>query len=98
MHYLIDTRAAIEGLKSAKIGALGIDVYGDLFFQDLSECVIQDDIFGCLLTFSNVLITGHQGFLTEEALVSIAQTTLQNISIFERDGVCENEANLELVR
>ncbi|ADJ27752.1 2-hydroxyacid dehydrogenase [Nitrosococcus watsonii] len=98
---VVDTRAVIEGLKSAKIGALGIDVYeqeGDLFFQDLSERVIQDDIFGRLLTFPNVLITGHQGFFTEEALASIAQTTLQNISIFERDGVCENAVTMELLR
>jgi hypothetical protein len=60
------TRAVIEGLKSSKIGYLGLDVYeqeGDLFFQDLSDQVLQDAVFGRLLTFPNVLITGHQGFL-----------------------------------
>jgi len=98
---VIDTLAVIEGLKSSKIGYLGLDVYeqeGDLFFQDLSDQVIQDDVFERLLTFPNVLITGHQGFFTAEALSSIAQTTLQNISIFERDGVCQNEVTVELLR
>ena len=98
---VIDTLAVIEGLKSSKIGYLGLDVYeqeGDLFFQDLSDQVIQDDVFQRLLTFPNVLITGHQGFFTAEALSSIAQTTLQNISVFERDGVCQNEVTIELLR
>ena len=98
---VIDTLAVIEGLKSSKIGYLGLDVYeqeGDLFFQDLSDQIIQDDVFERLLTFPNVLITGHQGFFTAEALSSIAQTTLQNISIFERDGVCQNEVTVELLR
>jgi D-lactate dehydrogenase len=98
---VIDTRAVIEGLKSAKIGSLGLDVYeqeGDLFFQDLSDQVIQDDVFGRLLTFPNVLITGHQGFFTAEALSSIAQTTLQNITDFERDGICHNEVKIDLLR
>lgn len=98
---VIDTLAVIEGLKSSKIGHLGLDVYeqeGDLFFRDLSDQVIQDDVFERLLTFPNVLITGHQGFFTDEALSSIAQTTLQNISVFERDGVCQNEVTVELLR
>ncbi len=98
---VIDTLAVIEGLKSSKIGCLGLDVYeqeGDLFFQDLSDQVIQDDVFERLLTFPNVLITGHQGFFTAEALSSIAQTTLQNISVFERDGICQNEVTVELLR
>jgi D-lactate dehydrogenase len=98
---VIDTQAVIEGLKSAKIGSLGLDVYeqeGDLFFQDLSDQVIQDDVFGRLLTFPNVLITGHQGFFTAEALSSIAQTTLQNITVFERDGLCQNEVKIDLLR
>jgi D-lactate dehydrogenase len=98
---VIDTRAVIEGLKSSKIGYLGLDVYeqeGDLFFQDLSDQVLQDDVFGRLLTFPNVLITGHQGFFTAEALSSIAQTTLQNIALFERDGICQNEVTVELLR
>jgi D-lactate dehydrogenase len=98
---VIDTRAVIEGLKSTKIGFLGLDVYeqeGDLFFQDLSDQVIQDDVFGRLLTFPNVLITGHQGFFTADALSSIAKTTLQNITVFERDGVCQNEVKVDLLR
>ena len=98
---VIDTQAVIEGLKSSKIGYLGLDVYeqeGDLFFQDLSDQVIQDDVFLRLLTFPNVLITGHQGFFTVDALSSIAQTTLQNISTFERDGVCQNEVTPALLR
>lgn len=79
---LIETQAVIDGLKSGRIGALGLDVYeeeGDLFFEDLSCDVIQDDIFSRLLTFPNVLITGHQAFLTQEALHNIATTTLDNI-------------------
>ena len=84
---LVDTLAVIEGLKSGRIGNLALDVYEeeeDLFFQDLSDRVIQDDAFSRLLTFPNVLITGHQGFFTEEAVTSIAQTTLANITAFER--------------
>lgn len=98
---VIDTPAVIAGLKSCKIGYLGLDVYeqeGDLFFQDLSNQVIQDDMFERLLTFPNVLITGHQGFFTQEALSSIAQTTLQNISLFEKTGECQNPVTMELLR
>ncbi|MEO1267316.1 MAG: 2-hydroxyacid dehydrogenase [Myxococcota bacterium] len=82
---LIDTRAVIQGLKSGHLGHLGIDVYeeeADLFFEDLSSTIIQDDLFSRLMTFPNVLITGHQGFFTEEALSSIAQTTLNNLTAF----------------
>ncbi len=98
---VIDTIAVINGLKSSKIGYLGLDVYeqeGDLFFQDLSNQVIQDDVFERLLTFPNVLVTGHQGFFTDEALSNIAQTTLQNISVFESNGACQNEITMELVQ
>ncbi len=97
----INTQAVIAGLKSGKIGSLGLDVYeqeGDLFFQDLSAQVIQDDVFQRLLTFPNILITGHQGFFTAEALFSIARTTLQNISSFERDSTCPNEVTADLLR
>ncbi len=83
---LIDTPAVIKGLKNGKIGHLGLDVYEEednLFFQDLSGRVIQDDVFMRLLTFPNVLITGHQGFFTEEALQNIAETTIGNITAFE---------------
>lgn len=83
---LVDTRAVIRGLKTGKIGSLGLDVYeeeGDLFFEDLSDTVLQDDVFARLLTFPNVLITGHQGFFTAEALANIARTTLANATAFE---------------
>jgi D-lactate dehydrogenase len=84
---LVDTRAVIEGLKYGRIGYLGLDVYeeeADLFFRDLSNQVIQDDLFSRLLTFPNVLITGHQGFFTQEALSNITRTTIANITAFER--------------
>jgi D-lactate dehydrogenase len=83
---LIDTRAAIQALKAGKIGYLGIDVYEEeehLFFQDLSNNIIQDDVFTRLQTFPNVIITGHQAFLTNEALSNIATVTLNNITAFE---------------
>ncbi|NNC91215.1 MAG: 2-hydroxyacid dehydrogenase [Acidimicrobiia bacterium] len=91
---LVDTNAAIEGLKSGKIGYLGLDVYeeeSDLFFEDLSNRVIQDDAFSRLLTFPNVLITGHQAFFTEEALSAIAETTVDNIVAFLNDNDLTNE-------
>jgi D-lactate dehydrogenase len=91
---LIDTQAVIDGLKSGKIGHLGLDVYeeeGDLFFEDLSDEVITDDVFSRLLTLPNVLITGHQAFFTEEALRQIASTTLANITAIE---LGEGEAHL----
>lgn len=84
---LVDTAAVVEGLKSERIGALGLDVYEEeagLFFEDLSARIILDDVLMRLLTFPNVLITAHQGFFTEEALREIAETTLANITAFER--------------
>ncbi len=90
---LLDTLAVIEGLKSGKIGYLAIDVYeveGDLFFQDLSNQVVTDDAFSRLLTFPNVLVTGHQAFLTKRALSNIAETTLQNLTEFAETGQCEH--------
>ncbi|QCR21090.1 2-hydroxyacid dehydrogenase [Pontibacter sp. SGAir0037] len=91
---LIDTKAVIAGLKSCRIKYLGLDVYeeeADLFFEDLSEKVIQDDVFMRLLSFNNVLITGHQAFLTSNALQSIAAVTLQNIQDFEEGKELVNE-------
>lgn len=85
---LIDTRAAITGLKSKTIGYLGLDVYeeeGDLFFEDNSNHLLQDDVFARLLTFPNVVITGHQAFFTREALTAIADITLANINHFARE-------------
>jgi D-lactate dehydrogenase len=84
---LVDTLAVIDGLKSGHLGYLGLDVYEEeeeLFFEDLSNRVIRDDVFMRLLTFPNVVITGHQGFFTEEALTNIAETTLANVTAFER--------------
>lgn len=78
---VIDTHALIRSLKAGHLGAVGLDVYeeeGDLFFRDLSETVIQDDVFVRLMTFPNVLITAHQAFLTKEALGAIAETTMRN--------------------
>lgn len=90
---LVDTKAVIEALKSEHLGYLGLDVYeeeADLFFEDLSEHVIQDDVFARLLTFPNVLITGHQAFFTQEALQGIAMTTLDNVSDVEHGADCKN--------
>ncbi len=95
---LVDTQSAIDGLKSGAIGYLGIDVYeqeADLFFEDLSSQVIQDDTFQRLLTFPNVIVTGHQAFFTSQALANIAETTLSNITDFERSGNCVNEIKRE---
>ncbi len=86
---LIDTEAAIEALKDGRIGYLGLDVYEEedkLFFEDLSQDIIQDDTFARLLTFPNVLITAHQGFFTAEALANIAETTIANLTAFEATG------------
>ena len=86
---LVDTAAVIDGLKSGRIGALGLDVYEEeeaLFFQDLSDHVITDDVFSRLQTFPNVVITGHQAFFTREALEHIAATTVANLDAFEKDG------------
>ncbi|MFY1698846.1 2-hydroxyacid dehydrogenase [Solwaraspora sp. WMMA2101] len=86
---LVDTAAVIRGLKSGKIGYLGLDVYeeeADLFFEDLSDQMLRDDLFSRLVTFPNVLITGHQAFFTEEALHNIAATTVASLTAFEREG------------
>lgn len=90
---ILDTNAVIIALKSQKIAGLGIDVYeeeGPLFFEDHSNTIIQDDVFERLLTFPNVLITGHQGFLTHEALKNIAQTTLSNLNMLMHHEACPN--------
>lgn len=91
---LVDTKAVIAGLKSGHIGYLGIDVYEqeeDLFFQNLSEQIIHDDIIARLMSFPNVLITAHQGFFTQEALDQIACTTFANIKAFGVGEVLINE-------
>jgi D-lactate dehydrogenase len=83
---LIDTNALIEGLKSGKIGSAGLDVYeeeGAYFFEDFSNRVIADDLLARLTTFNNLMITGHQGSLTQEAQKNIVDTTIENIREFE---------------
>ncbi|WP_194778503.1 2-hydroxyacid dehydrogenase [Pararhodonellum marinum] len=95
---LIDTKSVIHGLKNGHIGFLGIDVYEQeekLFFKDLSEIVIQDDVIMRLMTFPNVLITGHQAFLTEEALREITKITLDNLTDFEEGKPLKNEVKAE---
>lgn len=95
---VLDTRAVIDGLKSQRIGALGLDVYEeeeDVFFHDLSDKVIQDDVLSRLLTFPNVLVTGHQGFFTHEALTEIAGVTLRNLTEVEETGRSDNEVELD---
>lgn len=83
---LVDTRALIEGLKSGKIGAAGLDVYEEeagVFFRNLSDQVLTDDVLARLLSFNNVVVTSHQAFLTHEALTNIADTTVENLREFD---------------
>jgi len=90
---LIDTGAVIQALKSRHLGHLAIDVYeqeGALFFQDRSGEIIDDDVFQRLMTFPNVLVTGHQGFFTVEALQEISETTLTNLRHFIEQTTCSN--------
>jgi D-lactate dehydrogenase len=90
---LIETQALIEGLKSGHVGGAALDVYEEeagVFFHDLSGQVLQDDVLARLISMPNVLITSHQGFLTREALANIAQTTLENITAFERGNLPES--------
>lgn len=98
---LIDTRSLIKGLKDGKVGYVGLDVYeeeADLFFEDLSGEVIQDDVFARLTTFPNVLITGHQAFLTENALQNIARTTMENLAALQAGRPCPNLVGSDLRR
>lgn len=91
---LIDTKEVIKALKSKKLGFLGIDVYEQeehIFFQNLSEEILLDEQIARLMTFPNVLITGHQAFLTKEALAQIALTTLKNVQEFEEGKPLTNE-------
>jgi D-lactate dehydrogenase len=88
---LVDTPAVIAGLLSGQIGHLGLDVYEDeaeLFYEDRSNRLIADDVFSRLLTMPNVLVTGHQAFFTGEALTTIAETTLDSISVFAAGQLC----------
>ena len=92
---LIDTEALLEGIKDRIIGAACLDVYeeeADIFFEDKSGHIMDDDTLSRLLSMPNVIVTSHQAFLTNEALDNIASTTLSNIkSYFDNDGMCDNE-------
>jgi D-lactate dehydrogenase len=97
---LLDTVAVTEALKSGVLGALGIDVYEEeegLFFEDLSNQVLHDDVFARLLTFPNVIITGHQAFFTREAMQAIARTTLGNIAAFESGQPLDNQVTTKQI-
>ena len=92
---LIDAEALLNGIKSRKIGAACLDVYeeeADIFFEDRSGHIMNDDLLARLISMPNVIVTSHQAFLTEEALANIAETTVNNIrSLFDNDGACDNE-------
>ena len=92
---LIDAEALLEGIKARKVGAACLDVYeeeSDIFFEDRSGHILNDDLLSRLISMPNVIVTSHQAFLTEEALNNIAETTVNNIlSCFEKDGMCDNE-------
>lgn len=91
---LVDTDALLDGIKARKIGAACLDVYeeeSDIFFEDRSGHIIEDDTLARLISMPNVIVTSHQAFLTEEALESIAETTSHNIVTFFESGRCENE-------
>ncbi|WP_046865985.1 2-hydroxyacid dehydrogenase [Microvirga massiliensis] len=91
---LVDTEAAIEALKSGQLGGIAIDVYeqeADLFYKDLSSTVIPDDVIQRLISFPNVIVTGHQAFFTREALGTILETTLASVSDFAAGRPLANE-------
>jgi D-lactate dehydrogenase len=90
---LIDTTAVIKALKTQHIGGVALDVYegeGDLFYDDHSGEIIHDDVLMRLMTFHNVIVTGHQAFFTEEALTEIAKCSLRNLEEFTKTGSCSN--------
>ena len=94
---LIDTVAVVDGLKSGRIGSVALDVYeeeGELFFEDRSAEIIDDDVFARLMTMPNVLITAHQAFLTREALTAIAETTIENVLTVVDEGASPNQVEL----
>ncbi|MBE5779929.1 MAG: 2-hydroxyacid dehydrogenase [Clostridiales bacterium] len=91
---LIDTDALVEGIKARKVGAACLDVYeeeSDIFFEDFSGHIVEDDTLARLISMPNVIVTSHQAFLTEEALGNIAETTAENLLEFEQSGACKNE-------
>ncbi|MBR2134451.1 MAG: 2-hydroxyacid dehydrogenase [Eubacterium sp.] len=92
---LIDAEALLKGIKDRKVGAACLDVYeeeADIFFEDRSGHILNDELLSRLISMPNVIVTSHQAFLTDEALSNIAETTVKNItSCFENDGICDNE-------
>ena len=91
---LVDAEALLSGIKSRKVGAACLDVYeeeSDLFFEDFSGHILEDDTLARLISMPNVIVSSHQAFLTEEALSNIAETTCKNITGFLKTGQCENE-------
>ena len=91
---LVDAEALLAGIKSRKVGAACLDVYeeeSELFFEDFSGHILDDDVLARLISMPNVIVTSHQAFLTEEALSNIASTTVNNISEIYKEGVCANE-------
>jgi D-lactate dehydrogenase len=97
---LVDASAVIEGLKSEQIGYLGLDVYeqeADLFYENLSERIIQDDVLQRLVTFPNVIVTSHQAYFTDRALENISNTTVANLTAFERGDPLVNEVTLAML-
>jgi len=91
---LVDTEAVIEALKSGQLGGLALDVYeqeADLFYRDLSSTVVDDDVLQRLLSFPNVIVTGHQAFFTREAITTICQTTIDSVSEFAAGQLLSNE-------
>lgn len=91
---LVDAEALLRGIKSRKVGAACLDVYeeeSDLFFEDNSGHILEDDVLARLISMPNVIVTSHQAFLTQEALENIAETTVKNIVAFTETGNCDNE-------
>ncbi len=91
---LIDAEALLVGIKARKVGAACLDVYeeeSDVFFEDFSGHIVEDDTLARLISMPNVIVTSHQAFLTEEALANIAETTVQNLLQLEAEGRCDHE-------
>ena len=91
---LINAEALLEGIKSKKIGGACLDVYeeeSELFFEDNSNLIVNDDVLALLMTMPNVIVSSHQAFFTKEALSNIASTTIENINEFFKTGKCKNE-------
>ena len=91
---LIASEALLEGIKTGKIGGAALDVYeeeADVFYEDNSNMIMQDDVLARLISMPNVLVTSHQAFLTKEALSNIADTTMKNLDEYFKGLIMENE-------